>query len=162
MITAVRNPRYYEAHIVGVDELVFPIVVDGNTMVSLYKHGAVAAMPGPSFPPLFTPILSGKKDFRRAPAFATVFPAMNVEMPPFDNVLLRYALNMGTEKKAITDFLGAGRVPALAWCRRCRAIPRRTISTWRSMADSLMSLRSISRRHVAAGKSRFRFGLQTR
>jgi len=38
---------------------------------------------------------------------------INTKKPPFDNVLLRYALNMATDKKAITHFVGAGRVPAL-------------------------------------------------
>jgi ABC-type transport system substrate-binding protein len=35
-----------------------------------------------------------------------------VTKPPFDNVLLRYALNMATEKQPICDFLGGGQLPA--------------------------------------------------
>ena len=38
---------------------------------------------------------------------------MNVREPPFDNVLLRYALNMATDKKAIVESLEAGQSPAL-------------------------------------------------
>jgi ABC-type transport system substrate-binding protein len=77
--------------------------------MNLYRSGAVAAMPGLSFPPLFTPILGGKKDFHTEPVFGTICPAISALKPPFDNVLLRYALAMGTEKKPITDLLGAGR-----------------------------------------------------
>jgi hypothetical protein len=69
-------------------------------------------MPGPNFPPLFTGILGGKKDFHTERAFGTVCPAISALKPPLDNVLLRYVLAMGTEKKPMTDCLGAGRVPA--------------------------------------------------
>jgi oligopeptide transport system substrate-binding protein len=112
VITAVRNPRYYDANIVRIEELVFPIVADGPTTVKLYRSGDVVTMCGPSFPPLYTPTLSAKKDFHKEPAFVTVYPTISVRKPPFNNLLLRYALNIGTEKKAFTDLLGAGRVPA--------------------------------------------------
>jgi len=35
VITAVRNPRYYDANFVGIEELSFPIVVNGTTAVNL-------------------------------------------------------------------------------------------------------------------------------
>jgi ABC-type oligopeptide transport system substrate-binding subunit len=111
-ITAVRNPRYYDAKMVGLHVLTFLPVVDSTTTISLYRSGAAAAMPGSGFPPLFTPLLARKKDFHTEPAFGTVSPAINIRRPPFDQVLLRYALNMGTEKKPVIDVLGAGRVPA--------------------------------------------------
>jgi len=107
-----RNPRYYDAHMVGLDELTFLPVVDGTTAVNLYRSGAVATMPGFSFPPVFTPILGRKKDFHAEPAFGTVAPTISALKPPLDNVLLRYALNMGTEKKPFTDLLGGSRIPA--------------------------------------------------
>jgi ABC-type oligopeptide transport system substrate-binding subunit len=113
IITAVRNPRYYDSAVVGLDGLNFLPIVDGTTTINLYRSGAAFAMPGPSFPPLFTPILARKKDFHTEPAFGTVCPAISVRRPPLDNVLLRYALNMATEKKPFTDLLGAGEVPAV-------------------------------------------------
>ena len=74
-------------------------------------------------PPLFTPTLNGKKDFRKESAFVTIYPTISVRKPPFDNILLRYALNMGTEKKRFTDFLGAGRVPASSLVPRMPGYP---------------------------------------
>ena len=113
IIACTRNPRYYDSAMVGLDELTFLPIVDGTTTINVYRSGRAAAMPGPSFPPLFTPILARKKDFHTEPAFGTVSPGISVRRPPLDNVLVRYALNMATEKKPFTDFLGAGRAPAL-------------------------------------------------
>ena len=64
--------------------------------------------PRPGLSPLFIPVLSRKKDYHAAPAFGTRFPCISTRRAPFDNVLLRYALNMATDKKALTDFLGPG------------------------------------------------------
>ena len=38
-IVLVRNPRYYDAPLVGLDELTFLPVVDGTTVMNLYKAG---------------------------------------------------------------------------------------------------------------------------
>jgi ABC-type oligopeptide transport system substrate-binding subunit len=107
-----RNPHYYDAPLVSLEELVFLPVVDGTTVMNLYKAGEAVVTPGLGLSPLFVPVLSRKKDFHSAPAFATIGPCISTRRAPFDNVLLRYALNMATDKKALTDFLGPGYVPA--------------------------------------------------
>ena len=111
-ITAVRNPTYYDSAMVDIDELQFAPVVNGSTMVDLYKSGEVAAVPGVVFPSLFIPMLARKRDFHTEPAFGSICAAVSVQKPPLNNVLLRYALNMATEKQPICDFLGGGRLPA--------------------------------------------------
>jgi ABC-type oligopeptide transport system substrate-binding subunit len=111
-IVLVRNPRYYDASLVSLDELIFLPVVDGTTVMNLYKAGDAMLTPGLGLPPIFAPVLSHKKDFHSAAAFGTMFPCISTRRLPFDNVLLRYALNMATEKKALTDFLGPGYQPA--------------------------------------------------
>ena len=55
------------------------------------------------------PFLSRKKDFRAYPSFGTIFQVLNSKRPPLDDVRVRYALNMGTDKRAIADFMGVGR-----------------------------------------------------
>ena len=112
-ITVIRNPLYYEASMVGLEELRFMPVSDETTAVNLYRSGAVATMPGFSFPPLFTTALGRKKDFHAEPCFGTAAATISAKRPPFDNFLLRYALNMATEKGSITALLGGGRIPAL-------------------------------------------------
>jgi ABC-type oligopeptide transport system substrate-binding subunit len=53
-----------------------------------------------------------KSDFHITPSLGTYFYLINTKKPPFDNLLLRYALNMATDKEAITSFLAAGQTPA--------------------------------------------------
>jgi oligopeptide transport system substrate-binding protein len=111
-VSVARNPRYYDARLVGIDELDFLPVVDGTTMMNLYKSGEVMAMPGVGVPYLFVPALGRKRDFHADPAFASLCLVLSVRKPPLDNVLLRYALNMATDKRPISEFVGGRRVPA--------------------------------------------------
>ena len=111
-VVLVRNPIYYEAGVVALDELVF-LPVKHNLLVSLYRAGDVDATDGAYIPPQFIRALRGRPDFHQMPLLDRFDYAMNVREPPFDNVLLRYALNMATDKKAIAESLEAGQSPAL-------------------------------------------------
>jgi oligopeptide transport system substrate-binding protein len=111
-IVLVRNPHYYDASLVDLDELTFLPVVDGTTVMNLYRAGEADATPGLGLSPLFTTVLSRKKDYHSGPGFGTIFPCINTRRAPFDNVLLRYALNMATDKKTVADFYGPGNEPA--------------------------------------------------
>src|SRR5262249_22942417 len=72
----------------------------------------ITAFPGVGFPALFVPAVERKRDYHPEPGFGTTISVMNVNKPPLDNLLVRYALNMAIEKKAFCDFLGGGRIPA--------------------------------------------------
>ena len=106
-----RNPDYIEAGVVGLEEISFLLVPDLTVSVSLYKSGnAHVTAPG-VLPPAMAPGLSGKRDVRKAPAFATCFTCFNTTKAPFNNVLVRYAFNMAIDKQAIAGVFGFGRAP---------------------------------------------------
>jgi oligopeptide transport system substrate-binding protein len=111
-LTLVKNPRYYDRDLVALDELTFCSTGDETTTVNLYKAGAIAATTGSDLPALLLPVLSQKRDYRVQPAFAAIFSAMNTRRPPFNELLLRYALNMATNKTVLAGFLAGGRIPA--------------------------------------------------
>lgn len=111
-ITVVKNPRYYDAPWVRLDNVSFLLTQESVAGANLYKSGRVHLMPGVDFPPLLAPALSRKRDLCTSPAFGTNFPCFNTRKPPFDNVLLRYALNMSVNKRALSSVLGFGRQPA--------------------------------------------------
>ena len=111
-VVLVRNPLYYEAGAVGLEELVF-LPVRHNLLVSLYKAGDADATDGGFMVPQFVRPLRGKRDFHMTPVLERFDYAINVRQPPFDNVLLRYALNMATNKQTIVGSLEAGQSPAL-------------------------------------------------
>jgi ABC-type transport system substrate-binding protein len=80
--------------------------------MNLYKAGGATLTPGLSLPPVYTPVLRRRKDYHTTTGFGTIFPCVNIRRAPFDNILLRYALNMAIDKKAVTDFFGPGFLPA--------------------------------------------------
>jgi oligopeptide transport system substrate-binding protein len=107
-----KNPRYIEAGLVGLEEVSFLFIPEVTVGAHLYKSGHAHLIPGLALPPLVVPTLSGKRDLCTANAFGTFFPCFNTKRPPFDDVLVRYAFNMATDKQAIADVFGFGRMPA--------------------------------------------------
>jgi oligopeptide transport system substrate-binding protein len=107
-----RNPKYYEAELVSLDEVHFFSVPQGSTIVDLYEADEVHSMPGERIPAQFASLLNGRRDFYQAPAVFGVWWLMNTRRPPFDDPLVRYAVNMAVDKRRIMKVLGADRVPA--------------------------------------------------
>ena len=56
-----RNPRYYEASLVSLDELVFLPTVNGATMVNLYKSGESHVTDVRIIPPIYAPAVAGTR-----------------------------------------------------------------------------------------------------
>jgi oligopeptide transport system substrate-binding protein len=107
-----RNPKYWEAQSVALDEIVFLPIANGTTNVNLYKAGEMQSMNPRLVPPLFIPALRKKKDFAISGALRTFGYTFNVTKPPLDRLLLRYTLSLATDRAAITAFLRAGQIPA--------------------------------------------------
>jgi oligopeptide transport system substrate-binding protein len=112
-VVVVKNPKYYEADLVQLKEISFFPILDGMTNINLYKAGQIDAVPTGGLSHLLLPILDRRKDLRITPALFSQYYVINTKKPPFDNVLVRYALNMATDKKTITDFVGGESAPAL-------------------------------------------------
>jgi ABC-type oligopeptide transport system substrate-binding subunit len=111
-IVLVRNPRYIEAEIVGLEGISFILVPDPTVGANLYKSGGAHFITAAAIPPLVAPGLNGKRDLCKVRAFGTFFPCFNTRKPPFDSVLVRYAFNMATDKQAVASLFGFGRAAA--------------------------------------------------
>lgn len=107
-----RNNFYYDAPVVGLNEVVLLPIPYAETNLNLYKAGEADSMLAKLVAPVYVPTLRRKKDFNSAPAFWTMFYVVNTTRPPFDNVLVRYALNMAIDKNAIASVLAGGQRPA--------------------------------------------------
>lgn len=59
-----RNPRYYDAARVRLEEILFLPISDGATSVNLYKTGEAHAMHGRAVPPVWIPALRRRNDFQ--------------------------------------------------------------------------------------------------
>jgi oligopeptide transport system substrate-binding protein len=107
-----KSPTYYEADLVQLRKIVFLSVADGMTNVNLYKAGDADMMDSAILPPVLLSRLRQTDDLRIDLPLNCRFYSMNINRPPFDNALLRYALNMAVDKKPIAEFLGVGRFVA--------------------------------------------------
>ena len=127
-----RNPRYLHANFVGLERASFLFTNDASVGTNLYKSGQAHMMTSFVLPPVVVPALSGKRDLLRAPAFGTFYPFFNTRRAPFDNVLVRYAFNMATDKQAIADVFGFWDAPPLGRsCLHSRVIIRHRVCTCR-------------------------------
>jgi oligopeptide transport system substrate-binding protein len=121
-----KNPRYYGNAAVLLDEVFVLPTRDEQTIVSLYKAGYSHSMLGQLLSPQTLPALSHKRDLLHAPAARTAFYSMDTSRPPFQNLLVRYALNMAVDKKPITAYLSGGQRPALGFVPPMRMGPALT------------------------------------
>jgi ABC-type oligopeptide transport system substrate-binding subunit len=106
-----RNPLYFDAAFVGVEEIEFS-AADGVTVVNLFRSGLADSMEGRVLPLQLAPRLKGEASLHVRPASASHSWRFSANRQPMDRLTLRCALNMATDKQAITRFLGMGQSPA--------------------------------------------------
>jgi ABC-type oligopeptide transport system substrate-binding subunit len=119
-----RNPSYYNARAVRLAEICFIPVSDGVTNVNLFKAGEGDSMSDSVLPSQFLPALEGAEELQVRPALDSFFYGLSVEKPPFDNPLLRYALNMAIDKRAVARVMGGCREPAATYVPPLWGYPR--------------------------------------
>ena len=106
-----RNPYYFDSMFAGVEEIEFS-AADGVTVVNLFRAGFADSMEGRVLPLQLALRIKGQAALHVRPACASHGWRISTNRPPLDNLALRYALNMATDKEAITRFLGMGQAPA--------------------------------------------------
>src|SRR5581483_4033105 len=107
-----KNPRYWDAASVDLQQVNFLPIEDRVTGMSLYKSGNVDVSTGGSVPTSFVGALrNNKRDLIIGPATTVVFYVFNTTAKPFDDVRIRRALDLSVDKQAIVDVKGNGQVP---------------------------------------------------
>jgi ABC-type oligopeptide transport system substrate-binding subunit len=107
-----RNPHYVEAGLVTLEAVSYLLTSSETSCVNLYKSGYAHVTIGATLSPHLAPVLQRKRDLHTSRAFGVVFPCFKTRKPPFDNVLLRYAVNMAIDKQAMADVFGFRRAAA--------------------------------------------------
>jgi oligopeptide transport system substrate-binding protein len=92
---------YWDAANVHLDGIVFYAVVDGTTMMNLYKAGEIDAMLNHAVPAAWLDMIAPMKDYMDAPEATIEYYQFNCKRPPTSDVRIRKALNMGVDKKAL-------------------------------------------------------------
>ena len=109
----VRNPRYWNASRIRLDRIIAYAVDDTQTSANMYKAGMIDWVPSSSMHGDYVPYMKDRfRDLRTLPFLAVYYYLINVTKPPLDNPLVRRALSMSIDRRAITDeLLRGGQIP---------------------------------------------------
>jgi oligopeptide transport system substrate-binding protein len=103
-IVVVRDPMYWDAQAVKLDRIVFYLLADNTTMMSLYKAGGIDALYNHTVPSSWLSVIGPMKDFMDAPEAAIEFYNFNTKNGPTKDLRVRKALNMAIDKKAFANW----------------------------------------------------------
>jgi oligopeptide transport system substrate-binding protein len=94
-----RDPMYWDAANVRLDEIRFYVSTDHPTTMNLYKVGAADAVVNHSVPHAWVDVIRPKKDFMDAAEAAITYLLINVSQPPMNDLRVRRAFNMAIDKE---------------------------------------------------------------
>ena len=105
------NPNYWRGK-PGVANILMSFNKDSETAFQLYQTGALDIMGSQQnpIPSAHLPEVQNKPDFQSAASLATRFIGFNNRKPPFDNVDVRRAFALATDKQTLAEQVLAGAV----------------------------------------------------
>jgi len=100
-----KNPHYYRADQVILDEVHFSMVNSEMTAFNLFEKGELDILGNPliPLPSDAIPQLMQERKLQVYPTGATTFCVFNVNQPPFDNANIRKAFSYAIERKEIVS-----------------------------------------------------------
>jgi len=120
-LVLVRDPMYWDAATVRLDELRFYPILDNSTVMNMYKVGELDAVFNHAVPNGWLHIMREKKDYMGQAEAAVDYLIMNTTKPPLNNVKVRKAFNLSIDKdgyaawrrivKPLTAFTPEGMFP---------------------------------------------------
>ena len=100
----VRNPRYWDAANVKLDQITFYPIEDATTMMNLYKAGEIDALYNHIPPAAWIDRLRMTEDHMDEPECAIDYYMFNTTQPPFDDLRVRKAFNMAIDKNGLAAY----------------------------------------------------------
>jgi len=95
-----RDPMYWDAATVSLDEIHFYPMSDNPSIMNLYKVGEVDAVLNHTVPNAWLDVVRKKNDYMDGAEAAINYLQINVTRPPMTDVRVRKAFNMAIDKKA--------------------------------------------------------------
>jgi oligopeptide transport system substrate-binding protein len=95
-----RDPMYWDAARVKLDEIHFYPMSDNPTIMNLYKVGEVDAVLNHTVPNAWLDVVRVKQDYMDGVEAAINFLQINVTQPPMNDVRVRKAFNYAIDKEA--------------------------------------------------------------
>jgi oligopeptide transport system substrate-binding protein len=95
-----RDPMYWDAATVKLDQIYFYPMNDNFTTMNLYKVGEVDAVLNHTVPNPWLDIIRPKKDYMEGSEAAIIYILINVTKPPMNDLRVRRAFNMAIDRNA--------------------------------------------------------------
>jgi oligopeptide transport system substrate-binding protein len=99
-IVVERDPMYWDAANVHLDEIYFYPMNDLPTTMNLYKVGELDSALGHVVPTTWLDVVRPKKDYMEGSEAAITYIYINVTKPPMNDVRVRKAFNMAIDRNA--------------------------------------------------------------
>ncbi len=99
-----RDPMYWDAANVKLDELYFYPILDNSTVMNMYKVGELDAMYNHAVPNAWLHIMRTKKDYMNRAEAAIEYLIINTTKPPLNNATVRKAFNLAINKEAYAEW----------------------------------------------------------
>ena len=93
-----RDPMYWDAANVRLDEIRFYVSTDHPTSMNLYRVGSADAVVNHSVPNAWLDVVRPKKDFMDGAEAAITYLSINTTKPPMNDLRVRRAFNMAIDK----------------------------------------------------------------
>jgi ABC-type oligopeptide transport system substrate-binding subunit len=99
-----RDPMYWDAANVKLDELHFFPVLENATAMNLYKVGELDALFNHAVPNPWLEVVQSKKDYMDKAEASIDYLIINTTKPPLNNPKVRRAFNLGIDKAAYASW----------------------------------------------------------
>jgi oligopeptide transport system substrate-binding protein len=93
-----RDPMYWDAANVHLDEIHFFVSSDNPSSMNLYKVGEADVLMNHAVPAPWLDVIRPKRDYMDGSEAAITYILMNVTKPPFNDLRVRRAFNMAIDK----------------------------------------------------------------
>lgn len=109
-----KNPNYWDKDKVKLDKIIFYMVEESTTEMTMFENGEIDWGPNP--PPAELERLQKEGKLTINPYLGTYYYMFNVTKKPFDNVKVRMALAMAIDRESIVkNITKAGEIAATAY-----------------------------------------------
>lgn len=95
-----RDPMYWDAATVKLDEIHFYPMSDNPSIMNVYKVGEIDAVLNHTVPNAWLHVVKTKKDYMDAVEAAIDYLMINTTQPPMNDVRVRRAFNLAIDKEA--------------------------------------------------------------
>ncbi|MSO56510.1 MAG: peptide ABC transporter substrate-binding protein [Acidobacteria bacterium] len=103
-LIVVRDPMYWDASRVKLDQITFYPVEDSTTQMNLYKAGEVDAVYNHTVPYAWVDEMRRLKDYMDKPENAIEYYMFNTRTPPTNDLRVRRAFNISIDKKLLAAY----------------------------------------------------------